>query len=132
MAVTNILRRSRSLRKLGNELSISELEGVIDQLQSFIADRIAEEKQLKALQTEKLKQVKQIKKDMEAAGIDIADLDGTACKPPSTKRNREPYKYEIMGKDGKLKMWSGSGRKPDLIIKYLKKKGNKLEDLSIK
>ncbi|MBL4680132.1 MAG: H-NS histone family protein [Pseudomonadales bacterium] len=132
MTDTNLLRRIRSLRKASKELSVDELENLVLQIQRFIADRKVEEKQLKAEQAEKLKQVKQIQQAMADAGINISDLDGTDNKPRSTKRNRQPFKYEILDKNGKLKMWSGSGRKPNLIIKYLKKKGNMLEDLLIK
>jgi DNA-binding protein H-NS len=132
MTDTNILRRSRSLLKASNELSIAELEGVIERLQGIIAERKVEEKQLKAVQAEKLKHVKRIQSDMEAAGINISDLDGAGDKPPVAKRMKQPFKYEIDDGKGGKKKWSGSGRKPDLMINYLKKKGNKLEDLLIK
>jgi DNA-binding protein H-NS len=132
MADTNILKRSRSLRKASNELTIDELENLQQQIQGFISDRKAEEKRLKAEQAEKLKEIERIQNEMAAAGIELADLRGTGTKSLATKRNRQPFKYQIMDKNGKMKMWSGSGRKPDLIIEYLKKKGNKLEDLLIK
>ena len=57
MADTNILRRSRSLRKASNELTIDELENLQQQIQGFISDRKAEEKRLKAEQAEKLKEI---------------------------------------------------------------------------
>jgi DNA-binding protein H-NS len=131
MADTNILRRSRSLRKYSKELSINELENLVRQIQGFIADRKIEEKQLKVERAEKLKQVKRIKSEILAAGLNMSDLTGITNKPPATKRNRQPYKYEIDDGKGGKKQWSGSGRKPNLIIKYLKKKGNELNDLLI-
>jgi DNA-binding protein H-NS len=132
MADSNILKRSRSLRKASNELSINELEKVVSQLLKLISERKAEEKQLMALQSEKQKRIRQFKSDMEAAGIDISDLNGTNSKPSAITSKKQPFKYEIDDGKGGKKKWSGAGRKPDLIIKYLKKKGSKLEDLLIK
>ncbi|WP_020683938.1 H-NS family nucleoid-associated regulatory protein [Marinobacterium rhizophilum] len=108
---TATLLRKNSLRKECLELSIGDIEKVIEDLTEIKAGKLQEDEARKAAEAERMVAIKKIQEQMAAVGLSAADLEkmgGTA----SGTRPKVAAKYRLVVEDGKVYEWSGRGRTP--------------------
>lgn len=129
---TSILTHGRRLKAAVKELSVSELEEVQEKLAKVIADRAEEEAQLLQQEAEKRRKIEELRKAMDAAGIDPSELLGDSAAAPKTRRKRapKPPKYAIKDESGERITWTGQGRMPK-ALKNAVDRGEKLEKFLI-
>lgn len=129
----DILTHGRRLKAAVKELSIQELEEVERKLAKVINDRRDEEAELKKLEAEKQRKIKEIRDAMAEAGIDANELlQGEVKTITKAKRKRapKPAKYAIVDANGQRKTWTGQGRMPNALKDALAA-GRRLEDYLI-
>ena len=125
-----ILTHGRRLQGAVKDLSVEELTSVQEKLNNIIEKRKEQEAELIKAQQEKLAKLEEIKKQMEEAGIDVADLQDVAeTKPKRKSGKKRPVKYKITV-DGETVAWTGVGRMP-AVFKDALAKGQSLEDFAI-
>ena len=125
-----ILTHGRRLQGAVKGLSVEELTSVQEKLNNIIEKRKEQEAELIKAQQEKLAKLEEIKKQMEEAGIDVADLQDVAeTKPKRKSGKKRPVKYKITV-DGETVAWTGVGRMP-VVFKDALAKGQSLEDFAI-
>ncbi|MGB0216351.1 MAG: H-NS family nucleoid-associated regulatory protein [Alteromonas oceani] len=125
-----ILTHGRRLQGAVKDLSVEELTSVQEKLNNIIEKRKEQEAELIKAQQEKLAKLEEIKKQMEEAGIDVADLQDVAeTKPKRKSGKKRPVKYKITV-DGGTVAWTGVGRMP-VVFKDALAKGQSLEDFAI-
>ncbi|HAU93611.1 MAG: H-NS family nucleoid-associated regulatory protein [Pseudomonadota bacterium] len=125
-----ILTHGRRLQGAVKDLSVEELTSVQEKLNNIIEKRKEQEAELIKAQQEKLAKLEEIKKQMEEAGIDVADLQDVAeTKPKRKSGKKRPVKYKITV-DGETVAWTGVGRMP-VVFKDALAKGQSLEDFAI-
>lgn len=125
-----ILTHGRRLQGAVKDLSVEELTSVQEKLNNIIEKRKEQEAELIKARQEKLAKLEEIKKQMEEAGIDVADLqDVTETKPKRKSGKKRPVKYKITV-DGETVAWTGVGRMP-VVFKDALAKGQSLEDFAI-
>lgn len=129
---TSILTHGRRLKAAVKELSVSELEDVQEKLAKVIADRAEEEAQLLQQEAEKRRKIEELRKAMDAAGIDPSELLGDSAAAPKKRRKRapKPPKYAIKNDSGERITWTGQGRMPK-ALKNAVDRGEKLENFLI-
>ncbi|MDG6098920.1 H-NS histone family protein [Alteromonas sp. ZYF713] len=125
-----ILTHGRRLQGAVKDLSVEELTSVQEKLNNIIEKRKEQEAELIKAQQEKLAKLEEIKKQMEEAGIDVADLQDVAeTKPKRKSGKKRPVKYKITVA-GETVAWTGVGRMP-VVFKDALAKGQSLEDFAI-
>jgi DNA-binding protein H-NS len=122
----NVLTRKTSLRKACKDLSFSELEKLLDNLNDLISERKQEEEAIETERAQKQASIDAIKKQMVDSGVDLNDLltvldASTTSKPKVTVKP----KYQIEDADGKMLQWTGRGRTPKLFQQYFDQGGSK-------
>lgn len=129
----SILTHGRRLKAAVKELSVSELEEVQEKLSKVIADRAEEEAQQLQQEAEKRRKIEELRKAMDAAGIDASELVGSSVSAPKTRRKRapKPPKYAINDANGNRITWTGQGRMPNALKQALER-GDKIEKFLIK
>ena len=125
----DILLHSRRLQANTKELSVKQLQHVISTLNKIIEKRESEESQYKERQQERLLNIASIKKQMDAIGLSINELD-TNLVSQVKKRAPRPAKYSIVV-DGEQITWTGQGRMPNVFKRQIENHGKQLEDFTI-
>lgn len=125
----DILLHSRRLQANTKELSVKQLQHVISTLNKIIEKRELEEAQNKERQQERLLNIASIKKQMDAIGLSINELD-TNLVSQVKKRAPRPAKYSITV-DGEQITWTGQGRMPNVFKNQIENHGKQLEDFTI-
>ena len=125
----DILLHSRRLQANTKELSVKQLHHVISTLNKIIEKRESEESQYKERQQERLLNIASIKKQMDAIGLSINELD-TNLVSQVKKRAPRPAKYSIVV-DGEQITWTGQGRMPNVFKRQIENHGKQLEDFTI-
>lgn len=113
----DILTHGRRLKAAVKELTVNELEEVSVKLAKIIDDRREEEAELLKAEAEKQRIIEQVRKTMNDAGINIAELAGDSAVLGQTKRAKrapKPPKYEIHV-NGERITWTGQGRMPKAL-----------------
>ena len=129
----NILTHGRRLQGATKELSREELEKVADSLANIIAKRKEKEDALEKENEAKNARKAEILKQMEDAGISVAELAGEEISAkPATKRKgqKRPVKYKLIDKDGNEHLWTGIGRTPRVYADAIAN-GKSLDTFSI-
>ena len=124
-----ILTHGRRFKAAVKELSVEELRDLADKLNKILVERESmaeEEEQAMAARNAKIEEIRQ---QMEAVGLSIDDLGGTAVKATAKKRAPRPAKYQIEV-DGEMVQWTGQGRMPT-VFKNEINKGRSMEDFLI-
>lgn len=122
------LTRKNSLRKQCQELSVADIEKVLDDLNAILEEKREEEIARRKAEAEKAAKIEEIRKSILEAGIDLADLEQLVDTAP--KKKVAP-KYRIVDEDGVTHEWSGRGRTPLAFQKYFDS-GKTKEDCLIK
>jgi len=127
----NILTHGRRLQGATKELSRQELEKVAESLSSIIAKRVEKEAALAKENAEKEAKKAEILKQMQDAGISLAELTTIDIQPQSKRKGKKrPVKYKLKDKEGNEHPWTGIGRMPKVYAQALAN-GKQLSDFSI-
>ena len=115
-----IFTHGRKLQGAVKELSTEELVSVAEKLNNIIENRKAKEAEIKKAEQEKLAKIDEIRKQMEAAGLDVEDLqiEGIGKKSKRAGQKR-PVKYILKDKGGVEHPWTGIGRMPKVFSQAL-------------
>lgn len=124
--ILNVLTRKTSLRKACKELSVSELEKLLENLNDLMAERKQEAEAVEAERAQKQASIDAIKKQMADSGVDLNDLLAVLEATPSAKpKGTVKPKYQIEDADGNVLQWTGRGRTPKLFQQYFDQGGSK-------
>lgn len=128
---TAILTHGRKLQGAVKELSVVELELVAEKLAKIIQVRKEKEAEINKQQQEKQEKLADILKQLEDAGLGIADLQGDKVKSKAQKTGKKrPIKYTITDENNQTHQWTGIGRMPKVFVKAIES-GKTLKDFSI-
>jgi DNA-binding protein H-NS/DNA-binding protein StpA len=125
-----VLTRKNSLRKQCQDMSVSDVEKVLTDLNEILEERHAEEAQAQAAEQQRMKKIAEIRKRMDEAGIGLDDLK--AIKASEGPKRKVEAKYRIKDAGGAVHEWSGRGRTPVVFNEYFEKHGVTKEDTLIK
>ncbi|MFC6669608.1 H-NS family nucleoid-associated regulatory protein [Marinobacterium aestuariivivens] len=125
-----VLTRKNSLRKQCQELSVSDVEKALADLNEILEERRAEEAERQVAEQQRLAKIEEIRKHMEEAGIGLDDLK--AIKEGEGSKRKVEAKYRITDENGETHEWSGRGRTPVVFKEYFEKHGVTKEDTRIK
>ncbi|WP_020681644.1 H-NS family nucleoid-associated regulatory protein [Marinobacterium rhizophilum] len=125
-----VLTRKNSLRKQCQDLSVSDVEKVLADLNEILQERHAEEAEARLVEQKRMKKIAEIRKRMEEAGIGLDDLK--AIKDSAGPKRKVEAKYRIKDAAGTVHEWSGRGRTPVAFNEYFEKHGVTKEDTRIK
>ncbi len=125
-----VLTRKNSLRKQCQDMSVSDVEKVLTDLNEILEERHAEEAQAQAAEQQRMKKIAEIRKRMDEAGIGLDDLK--AIKASEGPKRKVEAKYRVKDAAGRVHEWSGRGRTPVVFNEYFEKHGVTKEDTLIK
>ncbi|WP_166422909.1 H-NS family nucleoid-associated regulatory protein [Paraglaciecola sp. 20A4] len=112
----SILTHGRRLQGAVKELSVEELESVADKLNSIIENRKTKELEQQEAAKEKNQKLNEILAQLEAAGLDVNDLQQAEPAKKSTKVGKKrPVKYILSDSEGNEHKWTGIGRMPKVF-----------------
>jgi DNA-binding protein H-NS len=126
-----IAKSKLKARSAAKNLSIPDLEKVIDNLSSVL--KAEKEKEKTRSEAAKKAKIAKIKALMDESGLKPEDLKGARGKRGRTKktakRAKVPPKYRLVV-DGQEYLWSGRGRPPRVFKEYMDA-GNSKESCAI-
>ena len=128
------LNNLRSLRAISKELSLDELESILEKVTTVVEEKriVVEEEARKEKEHAEL--IEKYKKLLAEDGIGLEELAANieALKPtkPVKKRAPRPAKYEYLDENGEVVTWTGQGRTPKMIQIELDK-GHSLSEFEI-
>ncbi|WP_455821335.1 H-NS family histone-like protein [Pseudomonas cerasi] len=128
-----VLNNIRTLRAQSREVSLVELEEMLEKLEAVVNERRDSEAAIASEIKEKEEKLAKYRQMLLEDGIDLSELtaaDNTAGKTRA-KRAPRPAKYSYTDENGEQKSWTGQGRTP-AVIKQALDAGKKLEDFLIK
>lgn len=125
-----ILTHGRRLQGAVKDLSIEELGTVVEKLEGIIEKRNQRILEQQQAEEEKNAKIAEIRKQMEEAGLDVADLQLSDDKPKRKTGQKRPVKYHLTDSDGKVHPWTGIGRMPRVYADALAN-GKTLESFAI-
>ena len=122
----NIVRHKNRLRAACKNLSIDQLQTIIEQLTEFIAKRREKEAAAQAELAKQAAKKQEIINAILAAGLSLDDFMSfeNSDKAKST-RKPVPPQYRITDKQGKIHEWTGRGRTPKVFQAYFDRGGTK-------
>ncbi|OFC61467.1 H-NS family nucleoid-associated regulatory protein [Candidatus Erwinia dacicola] len=128
-----VLNNIRTLRAQAREVSLSELEEMLEKLEAVVNERREADAAIASEIKEKEEKLAKYRQMLLEDGIDLCELtaaDNIAGKT-RVKRAPRPAKYQYTDENGEAKSWTGQGRTP-AVIKQALDAGKKLEDFLIK
>ncbi len=129
-----VLLNSRSLKAAARDLTLEQLEEGLSKLTAVIEELRGQKEQEQKAREAHAQKVRQYIQMMQADGIDVSELMGTADAPQATttaKRAPRPAKYHYTDDNGEQRTWTGQGRQPLPIRRAIEEQGKKLEDFLI-
>ncbi|KAB8313567.1 DNA-binding protein [Erwinia endophytica] len=127
-----VLNNIRTLRAQAREVSLTELEEMLEKLEVVVNERREAEAAIASELKEKEEKLAKYRQMLLDDGIDLSELtaiDNSSGKSRS-KRAPRPAKYQYTDENGEIKSWTGQGRTP-AVIKQALEQGKKLEDFLI-
>nr|WP_024968005.1 H-NS family nucleoid-associated regulatory protein [Pantoea sp. IMH] len=127
-----VLNNIRTLRAQAREVSLSELEEMLEKLEAVVNERREAEAAIASEIKEKEEKLAKYRQMLLDDGIDLSELtsaENTTGKSRA-KRAPRPAKYQYTDENGETKSWTGQGRTP-AVIKQALEQGKKLEDFLI-
>lgn len=126
-----ILMHGRRFKAAVKELSLEDLNELAGKLNKIIEEREANAEEEQAAVAERNAKIEEIRKQMEAVGLSLDDLGGSAAvKAAPKKRAPRPAKYKIMV-DGEEVTWTGQGRMPTVFKNEVENNGKSMDDFLI-
>jgi DNA-binding protein H-NS len=124
-----ILTHGRRLQGAVKELTVSELEVIAEKLNNIIETKKTKEAELAQQDIAKQATLADILKQMQEAGLEVADLQQANDTKPAKTPQKRPVKYKLV-KNGQEHLWTGIGRMPKVFAEAIAS-GKPLEQLSI-
>ncbi len=131
--ILKTLTNIRSLRAAARELSLVQLESILDKLQIVVAEKREEADRLQQQEVERQERIEKYRALLKQDGItadELAEILNTDSTPPRKKRTPRPAKYRYTDENGDTKTWTGQGRTPRTIQAALDA-GKSLTDFEI-
>ncbi|WP_040976449.1 H-NS family histone-like protein [Necropsobacter massiliensis] len=131
--ILKTLTNIRSLRAAARELSLAQLESILDKLQTVVAEKREEATRLQQQEAERQERIEKYRALLKQDGItadELAEILNTDSTPPRKKRTPRPAKYRYTDENGETKTWTGQGRTPRTIQAALDA-GKSLTDFEI-
>ncbi len=117
------------IRSLFKDASVSELEKIIARIKDVQKEKLKSKKEADELRQLKMNSIQEIKKELEARGLTLSDLDEPEEAGSDSKRRRNVSKhtFEYQTVSGDTVKWHGSttGRLPKDFQDYLDRTGKK-------
>lgn len=123
----DIINHAKKLNSALKNVSITEVEILINKLEKIVEKRKLAEAKQQALAAEKAKNIEKLQQMMLECGISPQELTLVADKAPKKKREPRPAKYAIII-NGEQITWTGQGRMPNVF----KNSSAPIEDFLIK
>jgi len=125
-----VLTRTYSLRTQCQDLSVSDVEKVLTDLNEILQERHEADVTAQQEEKQRMKQIADIRKRMAEAGIGLEDLK--AIKAADGPKRQVEANSRITDASGTVHEWSGRGRTPVAFNEYFDKHGVTKEDTRIK
>ena len=125
-----ILTHGRKLQGAVKDLSVAELEVVAEKLANIIELRKSKEAELIKQQQAKQEKLADILKQMQEAGLDVADLQQDTVKKVVKAPQKRPVKYKLTDQSGEQHLWTGIGRMPKVFAQAIAS-GKSLEQFAV-
>ena len=122
------LTRKNSLRAVLRELSLEQIEKLMNDVNEIYQDIYSEKQAEQAAEESRQKKIIQLKAMMLEAGIDPSEIVESGV--PSVKKSVKPKYRLIVSQTGKMLEWTGRGRTPVWVTEY-EAQGGKREALLI-
>lgn len=124
------LSNIRSLRAIAREVSLPQLEALLEKLTIVVEEKREEVKSQEAEQAKFLESLNKYKEMLAKDGISADELASLLGNAPSEKKARKsiaprPAKYKFVDANGNEKTWTGQGRTPRELV------GKNLADFEI-
>lgn len=133
-----VLNNIRSLRVLAREISLEQLELMLNKLQQVVDEKRIEQENILREENERKERIEKLKQSLEQQQISLDELaealghnfNTSRSKSSKQKRIPRPAKYKYTDFNGEEKTWTGQGRTPKPIQDALDK-GKSLADFEI-
>lgn len=128
-----ILNNIRTLRAQARELTLAELEEMMEKFEAVVGERRESEAAIAEEVRQKEEKLAKYRQMLLEDGIDLNELTAgeTGGAKARVKRAPRPAKYQYTDENGEEKSWTGQGRTPAMIKQALDN-GKRLEDFLIK
>jgi DNA-binding protein H-NS len=128
-----VLLNIRSLRAVLRELPLDQVKEAHEKIELIYLERLEHAEKEQAANAEHLNKLAEFQAMLADAGIDPAELVGSAPAMPASaakvKRAPRPPKYHYV-ESGVEKTWTGQGRTPKFLTEQLEQ-GRQLDDFLI-
>ena len=128
-----VLLNIRSLRAVMRELSLEQVKEAHEKIELIYLERLDQAEKEQAANAEHLNKLAEFQAMLADAGIDPAELVGSAPAMPTSaakvKRAPRPPKYRYV-ENGVEKTWTGQGRTPKFLAQQLEQ-GRQLDEFLI-
>ncbi|MBE2894261.1 H-NS family histone-like protein [Spirabiliibacterium falconis] len=128
------LSNIRSLRVSLKELTVEQLENIIEKLTQILDEKKEELREVEAQEKARQEKIAALKSQLEQSGLNPEELAEMLLRDVTNKgrKKRTPRKakYQYTDESGKQKTWTGQGRTPKIIQKALDA-GKALADFEI-
>ncbi|WP_032092778.1 H-NS family nucleoid-associated regulatory protein [Necropsobacter rosorum] len=131
--ILKTLTNIRSLRAAARELTLPQLESILDKLQAVATEKREAAARLQQQEAERQERIEKYRALLKQDGItaeELAEILNTETTPPRKKRTPRPAKYRYTDENGESKTWTGQGRTPRAIQNALNA-GKSLTDFEI-
>lgn len=127
-----VLNNIRTLRAQAREVSLSELEEMLEKLEAVVNERREAEAAIASEIKEKEEKLAKYRQMLLDDGIDLSELTSTETTSGKSRAKRapRPAKYQYTDENGDVKSWTGQGRTP-AVIKQALDQGKSLDDFLI-
>lgn len=126
------LNNIRTLRAQARDISVAELEEMLEKFSVVVSERREEGQAAEAASREKAEKLAKYREMLLQDGIDPNELlaGDQAGGKVRAKRAPRPAKYKYTDENGEEKQWTGQGRTP-AVIKAAIDAGKSLDDFAI-
>ncbi len=128
-----VLNNIRTLRAQAREVSLADLEEVLEKFETVVNERREAEAAIASEIKEKNEKLEKYRQMLLEDGIDLSELSAleTSGGKTRSKRAPRPAKYQYTDENGETKSWTGQGRTP-AVIKQALDAGKSLDAFLIK
>lgn len=125
--VLKVLNNIRSLRVLAREVTLEQLELMLEKLKQVVDEKREEHENTLREELARQEQIEKLKVSLEQHQISIDELAKAlghnlkvaTPKPEKQKRAPRPAKYKYIDQNGEERTWTGQGRTPKPIQQAL-------------
>ncbi|MFD0966465.1 H-NS family nucleoid-associated regulatory protein [Seminibacterium arietis] len=117
--VIKTLTNIRSLRVLARELTLEQLESILEKIQFVTEEKRTEIAEIERQKEQRKERLMKYKELLKQDGITADELAEILSSNVNKKQIQRPAKYQYLDKNGKMKTWTGQGRTPYIIQEAL-------------